>query len=86
MDRPDNQTSFQEDPWRVFRIMSEFVEGFETMSRIGAAVSVFGSSRTPSGDPDYRGEAYLEAGHGTAEIVGWSMSRVKVALAVDVPG
>jgi uncharacterized protein (TIGR00730 family) len=43
-----------EDPWRVFRIMSEFVEGFETMSRVGPAVSVFGSARTPRSDPEYR--------------------------------
>ncbi len=43
-----------EDPWRVFRIMSEFVEGFETMSRVGPAVSVFGSARTKSTDPFYR--------------------------------
>jgi len=34
-----------EDPWRVFRIMSEFVDGFEVLSKIGPAVSIFGSSR-----------------------------------------
>ncbi len=43
-----------EDPWRVFRIMAEFVEGFETMSRIGPAVSIFGSARTPRSDPYYK--------------------------------
>lgn len=43
-----------EDPWRVFRIMSEFVEGFETMSRVGPAVSIFGSARTPRSASDYR--------------------------------
>lgn len=42
-----------EDTWRVFRIMSEFVEGFETMSRLGPAVSVFGSSKTPRSHKDY---------------------------------
>ena len=44
---------YAEDPWRVFRIMSEFVEGFEVMSQIGPAVSVFGSSRTRPGDRYY---------------------------------
>lgn len=42
------------DLWRIFRIMSEFVEGFETMSALGPAVSVFGSSRTRPGAPYYR--------------------------------
>ena len=35
-----------EDPWRVFRIMSEFVDGFHELAEIGPAVSIFGSSRT----------------------------------------
>jgi len=41
------------DPWRIFRIMSEFVDGFELMSRIGPAVSVFGSSQAGRADPYY---------------------------------
>jgi len=36
----------REETWRVFRIMSEFVDGFETLSKVGKAVSIFGSSRT----------------------------------------
>jgi len=41
----------KDDTWRVFRIMAEFVESFETLSQVGPAVSIFGSSRlTPSND------------------------------------
>jgi uncharacterized protein (TIGR00730 family) len=42
------------DSWRVFRIMGEFVEGFDTLARIGPAVSVFGSARTLPDEADYR--------------------------------
>lgn len=35
-----------EDPWRVFRIMAEFVDGFHQLSQIGDAVTIFGSART----------------------------------------
>jgi hypothetical protein len=51
---PEEHHFADEDTWRVFRIMSEFVEGFETMSRIGPAVSVFGSSRARRGTTYYR--------------------------------
>ena len=34
------------DSWRVFKILSEFVEGFEKLARIGPCVSIFGSART----------------------------------------
>jgi uncharacterized protein (TIGR00730 family) len=43
-----------QDVWRIFRIMAEFVEGFETMARVPAAVSVFGSARTKPKDPYYK--------------------------------
>lgn len=42
------------DPWRVFRIMGEFVDGFDALARIGPAVSIFGSARTARSDPDYK--------------------------------
>lgn len=35
-----------QDTWRIFRIMAEFVEAFETMAKIGRAVTIFGSART----------------------------------------
>src|SRR5436309_11956205 len=41
------------DPWRVLRIQSEFVEGFGLLAELPKAVSVFGSARTPRGDPEY---------------------------------
>jgi uncharacterized protein (TIGR00730 family) len=57
-----------EDTWRIFRIMAEFVEGFETLSKIPKAVTVFGSARSRPADPDYRraeglGRALAKAGH-----------------------
>ena len=43
------------DSWRLFRIMSEFVDGFDTLSGIkGPAVSFFGSARTKPEDPYYK--------------------------------
>jgi uncharacterized protein (TIGR00730 family) len=41
------------DPWRVLRIMGEFVEGFDTLAGTGPAVSIFGSARVKEGDPVY---------------------------------
>lgn len=42
------------DSWQIFKIMSEFVEGFEKMSRIGPCVSIFGSARTKPNSPYYK--------------------------------
>lgn len=44
--------------WRIFRIMSEFVEGFEALRKFGLAATVFGSARTKPTDPYYK---YCEA-------------------------
>ncbi|MER7608739.1 TIGR00730 family Rossman fold protein [Nocardioides sp. NPDC023903] len=53
------------DPWRVMKIQAEFVEGFNDLSEVGPAVSVFGSARTPKDHPTY---AQAEAvGRGLAE-------------------
>jgi len=43
-----------EDSWRIFRIMAEFIEGFEVLSKIPAAVSIFGSTKTRPKDNDYQ--------------------------------
>ncbi len=42
-----------EDPWRIFRIMAEFVAGFEELKDIGPAVSIFGSARIKPNTPYY---------------------------------
>ncbi len=42
------------DSWRVFKILSEFVEGFEKLARIGPCVSIFGSARTKPGNKYYQ--------------------------------
>jgi len=41
------------ESWRIFRIISEFVDGFETMSEIYPAVTVFGSAKVTENDPIY---------------------------------
>jgi uncharacterized protein (TIGR00730 family) len=43
-----------EESWRIFRIMAEFVEAIETLSKIKHSVSIFGSSRTKPNDPYYQ--------------------------------
>ena len=55
----ENNHFIREDPWRIFRIMAEFVESFETMSRVGPAVTIFGSARTRPADPYYRATVTL---------------------------
>ncbi|WP_177764574.1 TIGR00730 family Rossman fold protein [Flavobacterium sp. I3-2] len=42
------------DSWAIFKIMSEFVNGYEKMGRIGPCVSIFGSARTKTDDPYYK--------------------------------
>jgi uncharacterized protein (TIGR00730 family) len=42
------------ETWRVFRIMSEFVEGFETLKDLGPAITIFGSARTGKNDWSYK--------------------------------
>lgn len=61
------------ETWRVFRIMSEFIDGFETLSQVGNAVCIFGSSRIKSSDKYYKlaeKTAYLLARSGYKIITG----------------
>jgi uncharacterized protein (TIGR00730 family) len=69
----DSNGFLKEDPWRIFRIMAEFVDSFETMSKVGPAVTVFGSARTPKKDPYYKATVELArrlAGEDLALITG----------------
>src|SRR5680860_303186 len=43
-----------EDSWRMFRIIGEFVQGFEDLAGVGKAVTIFGSARTDEGSEDYQ--------------------------------
>lgn len=61
------------DPWRVFRIMGEFVEGFDELATLSQGIAIFGSARTKPDDADYKAAqetAALLAAHGFAVITG----------------
>ncbi len=61
------------DSWKVFKIISEFVEGFEKLGRIGPCVSIFGSARCKPGSSDYKKAeeiAYLLTKRGFGIITG----------------
>jgi uncharacterized protein (TIGR00730 family) len=89
------------DPWRVLRIQSEFVEGFGLLAELPAAVSVFGSARTPVDHPEYAagvalGNALARAGFavitgggpGAMEAVNRGASEaggVSVGLGIELP-
>ena len=62
-----------EDPWRVFRIMAEFVDGFDVLSKVGKAVTLFGSARIKRDHKMYRlaeETAYLLAKEGYSIMTG----------------
>jgi uncharacterized protein (TIGR00730 family) len=52
-------TFTKEDPWRIFRIMAEFVDSFEALSQLGPGVTVFGSARMLPSDPYYQAAVSL---------------------------
>jgi uncharacterized protein (TIGR00730 family) len=60
----------KEDSWRMFRIIGEFVEGFDALSQITPAVTVYGSARTRPGDPIY----------GLAEAIGRAIAKADFTL------
>ena len=49
----DRPAFLDTDTWRVLRILSEFVEGFDAMAKVGPAITVFGSARTKEGTESY---------------------------------
>ena len=69
--RPDGFT--HTDPCRVFRIMGEFVEGFDELATLSRGIAIFGSARTQPDDPDYKAAqetGALLAAQGFAVITG----------------
>jgi uncharacterized protein (TIGR00730 family) len=70
------------DTWRALRILSEFVEGFDAMAKVGPAITVFGSARTKPDDPVYelaRGIARRLAEAGYAVITGGGPGAMEAA-------
>jgi hypothetical protein len=69
----DNNNFIREDPWRIFRIMAEFVDSFQTMSQVGPAVTIFGSARTKPTELYYRAANDIAKGlakHNLAVVTG----------------
>jgi uncharacterized protein (TIGR00730 family) len=67
MDQINHGEQLARESWRVFRVMSEFVDGVETMAEVGPAISIFGSARTQPDQPYYEqavrcGAALVEKG------------------------
>jgi uncharacterized protein (TIGR00730 family) len=102
MRRPYADVSFLEsDAWRALRILGEFVEGFDTLARLGPAVSIFGSARVHAADDMYQvaravGQRLAEEGFtvitgggpGIMEAVGRGATEaggVSVGLGIELP-
>jgi hypothetical protein len=71
--KPEQTLFTHTDPWRVMRIMGEFVEGFDALAELGPAVTIFGSARVKPDEPQYQQAvevARLLGGAGFAIITG----------------
>ena len=62
----DETSSLSSETWRIFRIMSEFVDGFESLYHVDNAIAIFGSARLKPEDPMY--QAGTEIGRGLGEL------------------
>jgi uncharacterized protein (TIGR00730 family) len=101
LDTRDSGDWVHTDPWRVLRIQAEFVEGFGALAKLGPAISVFGSARTPEDHPDYAAAmrtAQLLVEAGFAVITGggpgimaaanrgaWEAGGTSVGLGIELP-
>jgi uncharacterized protein (TIGR00730 family) len=65
LQRQEDPSFVHTDPWRVLRIMGEFIDGFDVLARVGMAVTVFGSARVKEESPYYA--AARAVGQGIAE-------------------
>src|SRR5580765_4442970 len=75
-------TFIKEDPWRIFRIMAEFVDSFEVLSQVGPGVTVFGSARMKPTNPHYHAAVKLTRGlpgHNLAIITGGGPGSMEAA-------
>ncbi len=75
MSEHPNDTTFimREDPWRIFRIMAEFVDSFQSLAKVGPAVTIFGSARTKPEDKYYHAAHDIAKGlakHNLAVVTG----------------
>lgn len=101
LDKSESADWVHQDPWRVLRIQSEFVEGFGALAELGPAISIFGSARTKPDHPDYelaRTCARLVVERGYAVITGggpgvmeagnrgaYEADGVSVGLGIELP-
>lgn len=100
--QPDDEPGWlHTDPWRVMRIQSEFVAGFDALAELGPAISVFGSARTAPDSPEYLQAVEmgkLLAAEGYAVITGggpgimeaankgaWMAGGTSVGLGIELP-